>query len=126
MPATFVVDQGATFSGIAFLSCEPKIAFGSTEQERTKDGMPRWEVQLVGGFRDPFGRVQNEVIKVGIASDRSPAQGIAQFSPVQLRRFEVGVMERTKNGEIVGVQVWYRAEGITAASPASASAKAGA
>jgi hypothetical protein len=111
VPQTFKVDQAATFSAVVLLSCEPKLAFGSTEQDKDRDGTPKWELQLVGGFRQ-FGRTVNEVIKVGVVSDKNPAEGIPSFSPVQLVNFEVGVMERTKNGEFVGVQVWYRAESV--------------
>jgi hypothetical protein len=111
MPQTFKVDQAATFQHVVLLSCEPKTAFGSAEQAKTKDGTPRWELQLVGAFRQ-FDRAANEVIKVGVDSHRNPAEGLAQFSPVRLRNFEVGVMERQKDGQVVGVQVWYRCDGI--------------
>ena len=40
MPATFVVDQAATFSAVVLLSCEPKLAFGSDQQDKTRDGVP--------------------------------------------------------------------------------------
>jgi len=111
MPATFVVDQAATFSAVVLLSCEPKLAFGSTEQDKDKDGTPKWELQLVGGFRQ-FGRTVNEVIKVGVVSHKNPAESIPPFSPVQLVNFEVGVMEKTKGDTVIGVQVWYRAESV--------------
>jgi hypothetical protein len=111
MPQTFKVDQAATFSHVVLLSCEPKVGYGSTEQDRTKDGTPKWELQLVGAFRQ-FDRTTNEVIKVGVVSERNPAEGVAQFSPVRLRNFEVGVMEKTKDGQVIGVQVWYRCDGI--------------
>jgi hypothetical protein len=111
MPQTFLVDQAGTFSHVVLLSCEPKRDMGSAEQSRTKDGTPKWELQLVAGFK-AFDRAANEVIKVGIASERNPAEGIAQFSPVVLSNFTVGVMERTKNGEIIGVQTWYRCDAV--------------
>jgi hypothetical protein len=117
MPQTFKVDQTATFQGVAFLSCSPKTAFGSTEQEKTKDGLPKWEVQVIGGFRDSFGKTSNEIMKIGVNAYTDPADGFTQFTPIQLVNFEVGVMERTKKGadgveRITGVQVWYRAESI--------------
>ncbi|MFD1046079.1 hypothetical protein ACFQ1S_11140, partial [Kibdelosporangium lantanae] len=44
------------FAGLAFLSCEPKLKFGSdTDQECAKDGTPKWVVQLVAASRNPFG-----------------------------------------------------------------------
>jgi hypothetical protein len=112
MPQQFVVDQAATFSHVVLLSCEPKTGFQSTEQDRTRDGTPRWELQLVAGFK-AFDRAANEVIKVGIAAERNPAEAIPQFTPVQLVGFVVGVMEkRGRDGEITGVQTWYRADAI--------------
>lgn len=125
----FKIDQAATFDGVAFLSCDPKRAFGSDRQEMTKgDNVPKWEVQVVAMTRDQFGRPQNEVLKIGVASHTDPAKGLTPYTPVALVRFEIGVMEKTKRnpetGEerVIGVQVWYRAEAVksTAAAPGKA------
>jgi hypothetical protein len=114
----YVIDQAKSFTYLRLLSLEPKTAFGDQfRQETTKDGMPKWEAQLAAGFRQ-FGKTQNEIIKVGIAAERDPGEGIAPASPVELVDFEIGVMEKTKRdpttGEerIVGVQVWYRCREI--------------
>jgi hypothetical protein len=112
VPQTFRVDQAATFAGVVLLSVEPKVVFGGSEQEVTSEKVPKWEVQLVAGFRQ-FGRVANEVLKVGVASHRNPGEGIAPYTPVELVGLEIGVMEkRSKAGSIVGAQVWYRAEEV--------------
>ena len=112
MIQNFKIDQAATFDSIRLLSVAPKTAFGDQyRQETTKDGVPKWEAQLVAGFRQ-FGRTQNEIIKVGIAAEHDPGEGIAPASPVELVDFEIGVMEKTKRdpntGEerVIGVQVW--------------------
>ncbi|TDB66110.1 hypothetical protein, partial [Micromonospora sp. KC721] len=95
MPQTFIVDQAATFQAVAFLGAEPRIEFGTRDkQETTKDGLPRWDVQVVAGFRDNFGKVQNEVIKVGYAGAKNPAESIGMYTPVHLVNFTVGVMEK--------------------------------
>jgi len=115
MPQTFVVDQAATFQGVAFLSSEPRRQFGTEIQELTKDGLPKWEIQLIASFRDNFGRASNEVIKVGYAGPKNPGEGLAMYTPVQLVNFTVGVMERRDQRDpdrVVGVQVWYRCDGI--------------
>lgn len=117
MFSNFKIDQAATFSGIAYLSCDPKRKFGSDQQEQTKDGTPKWEVQVVAGFRDQFGKTTNDVMKIGVAAHKDPCAGLTPYSPVTLRGFEVGVMEKTKrnpDGEerVIGVQVWYRAEEV--------------
>jgi hypothetical protein len=116
----FKIDQAATFQGIAFLSCDPKRAFGSDRQEMTKgdNPLPKFELQVVAMTRDQFGRPQNEVLRVGIASNTDPAKGLAPYTPVQLVNFEIGVMEKTKRNpetgeeKVIGVQVWYRAQEI--------------
>lgn len=118
MFTNFKIDQAATFQGIAFLASQPKTAFRSTTQETTKDGMPRWEVQVVAMFRTAFGGMQNEVLKVGVASHSNPGDGLMPYTPVQLTNFEVGVMEKTKKNpdtgeeKVIGLQVWYRAAEI--------------
>ena len=125
----FKIDQGATFQGVAFLSSDPKRAFGSDRQETTKgDGVPKWEVQVVAMTRDQFGRPQNEVLRVGVAAHRNPGEGLNPYTPVHLINFEIGVMEKTKRnpetGEerVIGVQVWYRAEAVKALAAASGKA----
>jgi hypothetical protein len=127
MLSNFKIDQAATFAGLVFLSCEPKKAFGSDTQETTKDGLAKWEVQVLGAFKSNFGTTNNEVVKVGIASKDNPANSIPPFSPISLLDFEVGVMEKTKRDregaeKVIGVTVWFRASGIRSASGTTAKA----
>jgi len=111
---SFKIDQAATFTGVALLGVEPKVRYGQSEQDRTTDGVPKWEAQLVAGFRGFGGRTSNEVIKVGMTSHTNPGEGINSYTPVELVDFEVGVMPKTRRDrdtgteEIIGVQVWYR------------------
>lgn len=121
MPQTFIVDQAATFQAVAFLAADPKMEFGSRDrQETTKDGIPKWEVQLVAGFNQ-FGKVVSEVIKVGVASYKNPAEGLSMYTPVHLINFTVGVTpaeERTNDKgvkRIVGGTAWYRCDEIRSA-----------
>jgi hypothetical protein len=115
MFSNFKIDQAATFAGVAFLSSDPKTRFGSDVQETTKDGMRKWEIQVVAMFRTSFGKAQNEVLKVGIAAPKDPGDGLMPYTPIALKDFEVGVMEKTKKNpetgeeKVIGVQVWYRA-----------------
>lgn len=114
MPQTYKVDQTATFSGMIFLSAEPKLVFNSTEQDRASDGTPKWEIQLVAGFRGFGDRTVNEVIKVGVASRSNPGDGIQPYTPVELVDFEIGIVEKKAKGSdsIIGFQVWHRASGL--------------
>ncbi len=121
MPQTFRIDQAATFDGVILLSVEPKLAFGGTEQDRTKDGLPKWEAQVVAGFK-AFDRTNNEVLKIGLASYTNPMEGLTPYAPVQLIDFEVGVMARERRNketgasEMTGVQIWYRCGEIRSTS----------
>lgn len=118
----FKISATETFTHLMVLSVEPKLKFGSdTDQECAKDGTPKWEAQVAAGFRQ-FGKVVNEVIKVGVASHKNPGDGLVPGTAVQLVGLEVGVMEKqTKDGKPIGFQVWYRAEQIR---PTSATAPA--
>ncbi len=126
MIQNFKVDQAATFDGVRLWSCEPKAAFGDQDrQEKTKGGVPKWELQVVASFRR-FGRAENEIIKVGIAAERNPGETIPLGTPVQLVDFEIGVMEkRNSDGHVTGAQVWYRCAQVrpTAAVPNGAGHK---
>ncbi|MEV0217739.1 hypothetical protein [Micromonospora sp. NPDC050695] len=126
MLQTFIVDQAATFQAVAFLSAEPRLVFGSRDkQEMTKDGVPRWDVQVIAGFRDNFGKVNNEVVTIGYAGPKNPAESIGMYQPVQLVNFTVGVMEKTAKDDknkVIGFRVWYRCDEVR---PTSAPAPSG-
>lgn len=132
MPQMFVIDQAATFSAVAFLESSPKMAYGRDGvQDTTRDGIPKWEVQLIGGFRDQFGKSAHEVIKVNVTSPKDPGEGMGPYTPVHMIGFVIGVTppeERTDNQgrkKIVGGTVWYRAERIEPAMPGGARPKGG-
>ncbi len=127
MPQTFVIDQSATFGGVAFLESAPRLAFGTQDQDRTADGTPKWDVSLVANFKDGFGRSQHEVIKVGIASHQDPGADLSSYTPVQLVNFVVGVVppevRKDARGQekLVGGTTWYRADGLQSLIPPAAS-----
>lgn len=118
MAQNFKVDQAGTFAGpLVFIQCVEKRAMNVAGQAKTSDGIPKWELHLLGMFNGFGGQITPEVIKVGIASVKNPAEGLAPQAPVVLDGLELGVMEKTKklpSGEerIIGVNVWHRAEGI--------------
>ncbi|MCA1709803.1 MAG: hypothetical protein LC808_43600, partial [Actinobacteria bacterium] len=71
---------------------------------------------LVAGFHQ-FGKISNEILKVGVVAHTNPGDGLGPYTPVELVGFEVGVMERkSRDGQVIGVQVWYRAEQLRAIS----------
>lgn len=119
MLTNFKIDQAATFAGVVFLSSSPKLEMGSKSQAKTKDGLPKWEVEVLGAVRDNFDptKVNNSVLKIGIASYQDPSEGLGPFTPVVLPDLEIGVMEKTKRNpdgseKIIGTTVWFRASGI--------------
>jgi hypothetical protein len=118
MISNLKIDQRRTFAGLVYLSCAPKFEMGSKQQATTRDGLLKWELQVLGATHpDQFGKSTNEVVKVGMTSASNPAEGIPPFTPVELGDFEVGVMEKTKklpSGEekIIGVTVWFRCSEI--------------
>ncbi|QWF86088.1 hypothetical protein [Amycolatopsis sp. CA-230715] len=131
MLTNVVIDQSRTFAGLVFLSCAPKMKFGSkTEQDRTKDGVPKWEVEVLGATYTPFGGTANEVVKVGINAVSDPCEGIPAFSPIELGSFSFGVLEKKRKDrdtgveQIVGISVFFRADEVKLAGQAPTAAKA--
>jgi len=121
MPQQFKVDQAATFEGLIIMDAEPKLTYGSDQQERTKDGRPKWELHVYARFRS-FGRTVPELIKVGLATYDNPMQGLSTGTPVELIDFEIGIMpderhdKETGQKKIVGARVWYRCSEVRATS----------
>lgn len=113
MIQNFTVDQSKTFNSLLLLAVEPKTAFGDQyRQEVTKEGTPKWTAQIAAEFT-AFGRSQRELINVGLVSDKNPGENLAPGTQVEMSDFEIGVMEkRNREGQVTGVQVWYRAGGL--------------
>ena len=118
MPMTFKVDQAATFKGLAFNTSAPKMQFGTQNQETDPNGIGKWEVQVTAMSEGFQGKIETEVLKVGVVSATDPGEGLMPFTPVQLVGFEIGVMDKTtrdrNTGEtkVIGAQVWYRAQEV--------------
>lgn len=113
MIQNFKVDQARTFVSLLLLGVEPKTAFGDPyRQEVAKDGTPKWVAQLAAEFL-AFGRSQRELINVGLTSEKNPGDNIAPGTQVEMHDFEIGVMEKkNREGQVIGVQVWYRAGAV--------------
>lgn len=106
---TFKVDQAATYAAIAFVQAMPKTQFGTDQPDLTKDGVPKWSVELlVVPHAAPGRQAKSELLRVGIASHEDPGHGLAPMSPVHLVDFEVGVMD----GRDGKAQVWFRASEV--------------
>ncbi|WP_410666438.1 hypothetical protein [Amycolatopsis sp. lyj-84] len=113
------IDQAASFAGMAFLGCTPRMKFGSeNQQDITKDGRLKWDLEILCGVRNQLQqKVENRVFKVGMSSRSNPGEGFEMFDKCELRDFTVGVSEkqrRHENGakELTGVSVWFTASEI--------------
>lgn len=113
MIQNYKIDQAATFASLMLLGVAPKLAFGENgRQETTKAGTPKWVGQLAAEFR-AFGRPVRELINVTIDAESDPGEGLAPGTLMELVDFEIGVMEkRNREGQVIGVQVWYRASAM--------------
>jgi len=123
-PQTFFVDQAATFTTVRYLGCAPKAQFGSELQDKDKQGRPKWDVEVIAGFRS-FGKETKTILKVGVAAESDPGRGIEEYAPVELIAFQVGVMASSRRNketgatEITGSQVYFRCDEIRPTSAIS-------
>ncbi|MET7458631.1 hypothetical protein ABZT03_43910 [Streptomyces sp. NPDC005574] len=123
MPAIFYVDQARTFKRVTFLSCQPKMAFGeSGRQDTTRDGTPKWEIQVAATF-EQFGKLENEILKISIASHQDLNETIEGAGLIELVGFRVRVNTAEKRaGKIstehtFGGSVTYQADSIRGVTP---------
>lgn len=126
MPNVHVIDQEQTFVTVAFMGCEPRRQFGTDTQDTTKDGIPKWDVQLaVAVPPNGNGRQTAEMLRVGIAAHADPAKGIPPLTPVQLEGFRAGVMipKPAELREGKTPTIYYQATAVRPANGASRKAE---
>lgn len=118
MPGTFVINTRATFAHAYFMACAPKTKFGTSDQDITATGLPKWEAQVAVTFTaEPGMRAVSEVIRVMIPATTDPASSIAPGSPVEVDDLRVGITaaEARENGRGVrGGTPYYLASGLRA------------
>jgi len=115
MPNVHVIDQAATFVTVAFMGCEPRMVFGQDRQDTTKDGTPKWDLQLaVAVPPNGNGRQTAEMLRVGIAAPADPAKGIPPLTPVHVEGLRVGVMipKPAELREGKTPTIYYQANGV--------------
>jgi hypothetical protein len=114
MPGTFTIDTNRTFALLMLMSTAPKTEYQTTTQATSKDGRPKWEVQLAATWlAEPGMRPISEVISITITSDKNPGDGVPAGSPVHVEGLRVGVSspEKTERG-IRGGKAWYSADAL--------------
>ena len=118
---SFVIDTARTFTQLMLVGSGPKLKFQSAEQDVTRAGEKKWELQIVATFQPRYGMSPAvEVIKVTIIGGATnPASGINDGTTVELTDFEVGMSapEHNAKGGIKGGKPYY---GATAVRPAQA------
>ncbi|MFE9139672.1 hypothetical protein [Streptomyces sp. NPDC007355] len=103
---------------MTFLTCNPKLAYGSDgKQDVTRDGISKWEVQVAVTFV-AFGRIENEILKISIASHTDPAAEIdnpqsVKISGLRIRVKQADRREDRPGGERPAVIVTYQADAIS-------------
>ncbi|MFD1502720.1 hypothetical protein [Streptosporangium lutulentum] len=122
MAGTFAIDSAQTFQFMIFMGCEEKNAFGSTDQEKNAQGIPKWSLQFAVTFHPTPGmKAISEVIAVTITQHGHPADGVPPGTPVELVGLRLGISSPEKNdkGSIRGGKPWYQASGIRPAQVAT-------
>lgn len=102
-----VIDQAANFSSVIYLSCSAKTAFGTDQQETTKDGVPRWTVEIVV---TPHGG-KSEVMRLTLDGREDPCAGWMPATAVHLKNL-------TWNFNPKKDMTWYAVESVVTAVPA--------
>lgn len=125
MPGTISVAQQDTFSvpPIA-LAVVPRLKFGSTEQDISRDGEKKWTVQVAVTYVSEYGmKPVAEVIEVTVTGE-DPSEVITPGTPVEFNRLRVGVSapEKRDNGRVVGGKLWWTAAGVRPVAAKSAAA----
>jgi hypothetical protein len=117
VPITSAPVDPARFSGLMFMSCEPKVDRDTGAQHTTKDGSARkWTVTVAAtkpATYDPT-RQENDVLSVTVTSVDDPADGLVMGTPVTFTDFSVGVMapEAGEGGKIRGGRLFWSASGV--------------
>lgn len=110
----------ARFSGLMFMSCEPKLDRDTGAQHTTKDGSARkWVVSVAATKPANWDATQMEkdVLSVTVTSADDPADGLVMGTPVTFDDFSVGVMAPEARGEgenmkIRGGRLFWSANGV--------------
>lgn len=116
---TLTVDTSA-WQSVMLLGCERKVNRKTGEVLTSRDGVPKWRVQVIVKAPDRWEpeRLANYGIDVGITSDQDPAEGIPEGSQVAFRpRLEVGTSPTDVNdsGKATGGQFYYQAASMVSA-----------
>lgn len=115
MPGTIYVDSARTFAAVLCMNAGPKLAFGTDQQDITKDGEKKWLVQAAVTYTSaPGERVVSEVIDVTVlGGDQAPA--VKSGDQIELVDLRIGISapQARENGKgIAGGRPWYQASGV--------------
>jgi len=118
-----MIDVRNTYSALFLLSCGPRMRFQTAqeranglapEQDRSKDGLPKWEATLAVTYHSlPGARMQSETLSVTLLAASDPASSIPP-GPVDVEGLRCGLSapESGEGGRIRGGKLWYQADKI--------------
>src|SRR5215471_2926951 len=119
MPATYAINTAATFATAMLMACQPKLAFGTQDQDRTAAGLPKWEAQVAVTYvAEPGMRAVSEVIAVTIAAETDPAAGVPVPCLVEFTDLRMGVstaearQDDRGGARVRGGRPWFQASSI--------------
>jgi hypothetical protein len=121
MPGTIYVDTGRTFATMIAMGCGPKMAFGTEQQDVSKNGEKKWALQVAVTYvADPGMRAVSEVIDVTVTGgDQAPLVKPGDQIEVTDLRVGISTPQARENGKgISGGRPWYQASGARVAGGA--------
>jgi len=122
MAGMIAVDITNTFSSLFLLGSGPRMRFQTAadrangiapEQDRTRDGQLKWELNLAVTFHSlPGSRIQSEVLSVTLTGSTDPA-GSCPPGPVEVEGLRCG-LSAPEMGErgIRGGKLWWQADRV--------------
>jgi hypothetical protein len=111
------VDQ-SLFTSAMVTAIEPRLEFGKDVQAVSKDGVPKWAVEVYIKMPSRFqDRTDKGIALVIVTSNDNPAAKVAEGDQVEFADLTVGVMapDHDDSGRIRGGKLFWQATGVKAA-----------
>lgn len=112
------VDTANTFGVTVFMGCEAMTDFNTGELQKNKDGVQKWRVLIsaqtlaLGGRRSQLAE-----LRVNVAADVDPCEGIEAGTPVELIGLRCDTMASEYDEDkkkLSGGQQFWQASGVRA------------
>jgi hypothetical protein len=119
MPGTLIVNARESFSTVIFMGSEPRMRFGTLEQDVSANGERKWTVSAAVTYTaEPGQRTQSDVLNVTVTGPAAdPGLSIPTGSQIEFDALRVGVSapeQREGSNRIVGGRAWFTARNVRA------------